>query len=129
MKSTPAKELWQLCRQIVKKRDGPTCYTCGKENLSGADWHIGHFIPKSICSTELAYDPLNLASQCSSCNIWKSGNWLAFEVHLILDHGQKYVDKLKKRNRDTKGKSFGTHWIKNKIVEYQALLDAESAVS
>lgn len=121
MKLTPAKELWALCRQLTRAKYGNTCFTCGKLNLSGSDWQTGHFIAKSICSTELAYDLKNLRPQCAACNIWKSGNWLAFESHLIEEEGQGYVDELKTRNRATKGKSFGTYWLKQRIGDYKLL--------
>lgn len=119
---TPAKQLWSLCREITRRRYGNTCYTCGKQNLSGSDFQTGHFIAKSICSTELAYDLDNLRIQCSACNIWKSGNWVAFEEHLIADHGREYVETLKRRNKETKGKKYGSHWMKQKIVEHKEVL-------
>ena len=35
-------KLWELCKQIIRKRYGNTCYTCGKSGLSGSSWQIGH---------------------------------------------------------------------------------------
>lgn len=117
------KELWKLCREITRKRYGNVCYTCGRNNLSGSDYQTGHFIAKSICSTELAYSLDNLRVQCSACNIWKSGNWLAFEIHLVLDHGQEYVDNLKKHNRATKGLSYGKDWYTARMAYYKGILE------
>lgn len=114
-------KLWQLCREISFKRHGDICYTCGARELTGKNRQLGHFIPKSICSTELAYSLDNLRPQCGSCNIWKSGNWVMFEEHLIQDFGKKFVADLKKKNQQTKGKSYGTHWFKEKIAEYEEL--------
>lgn len=115
------EKLWILCREITRKRYGNICYTCGRGNLSGSDWQTGHFIAKSICSGELAYDLDNLKIQCSACNIWKSGNWLAFEEHLIQDHGKEWVEALKLRNRETKGLSYHKDWYIKKIEEYEAI--------
>lgn len=115
------KKLWELCKQITRETYGNTCYTCGATGLAGSNWHTGHFLTKSLCSTELAYDLKNLRPQCYRCNIHLSGNWPAFELHLVLDHGQSYVDELKERNRKTKGGSFGSYWFEQKIAEYEAI--------
>lgn len=115
------KELWQLCRAIVIARDGNTCYTCGAQDLEGSNRQVGHFITSSICSTELRFDVSNLRVQDFRCNINLSGNWPVFEANLIRDHGQNYVDELKRRNRETKGQKFGTYWLLAKIEEYKQL--------
>lgn len=120
----PTKVLWELCKALIRAQYGNTCYTCGKAGLAGSNWHTGHFITKSICSTELAYDLMNLRPQCYHCNINLSGNWPAFEARLIREHGPEYAETLKRRNRETKGKKFGTPWVLAKIAEYQALLEA-----
>jgi hypothetical protein len=117
-----AKRLWDLCKTLIRERYGNECYTCRKKGLAGSDWHTGHFIAKSICSTELAYDLMNLRPQCYACNVHRSGNWIAFEARLIEEHGLAYVDELKRRNQATKGQKFGTPWLEAKIIEYQALL-------
>lgn len=122
----PTKVLWELCKTLTRAKYGNTCYTCGKTGLEGANWHTGHFITKSICSTELAYDLANLRPQDYHCNINLSGNWPVFEANLIRDHGQGYVDELKNRNRETKGRKFGTPWVLAKIDEYQLLLPEQN---
>lgn len=123
-KITPLKaKLWKLCKEITRESYGNTCYTCGRGGLEGSDYQTGHFIPKSTCSTELAYDLDNLRVQCSACNIWKSGNWPAFEKHLIDDHGEEWVKNLKKRNQQTIGLKYDSLWYEAKIEEYKALLN------
>ena len=117
-----AKKLWELCRKIVKATYPHKCYTCGKTLIEGtADFHIGHFIPKSVCSTELKYSLDNLRPQCSACNIWKSGNWPAFEKHLIEDKGEQFVIDLKKRNIETKGLKYGYFWYEKEIEKLSTL--------
>lgn len=112
-------KLWELCKQITRKRYGHNCYTC----LSFVEHpHTGHFISSSICSTELRYDLDNLRPQCYVCNIHKSGNWLAFEKRLIQDNGKKFVENLKKRNEKTKGLKYDVLWYKEKISEYEKLI-------
>ena len=113
-------QLWQLCREITFKRYGNDCYTCDAKNLTGSNRQCGHFIASSVCSSSLRYDLGNLRPQCAACNIWKSGNWLAFENHLKEDGID--VEELKRRNEQTKGLKYDELWYKEKIEEYSALV-------
>ena len=117
------KDLWELTKQIIRAEYGNTCYTCGQRNLSGSNWHTSHFIPKSICSAELAYSLDNLRPSCYQCNIHLSGNWVAFEAHLKQEEGDEFTDSLKKRNQETKGKLYGRDWYLKKIEEYAKILE------
>lgn len=120
---TKAKErLWELCKQIIRKKYGNTCYTCGTTGLAGSNWQTGHFLTSSTCSMELRYDLKNLRPQCMPCNKWKSGNWFAYEQRLIRDEGQEYVDELKRRNKETMGGNYGLVWIRAKTEEYKEIL-------
>lgn len=112
------KQLWDECKRIVRARHGYVCYTCGA--LTNAP-HTGHFIPSSVCSAEMRYSLDNLRPQCFACNIHKSGNWPAYETHLIVDHGREYPDRLKQRNRDTIGRQYDSLWYLAKIDEYKQL--------
>lgn len=118
----PTHVLWELCKALTRAKYGNSCYTCPAKDLAGSNWHTGHFITKSICSNELAYDLLNLRPQCYHCNINLSGNWPAFESRLVREHGREYAEELKRRNFETKGKKYGTPWVLAKIAEYEALL-------
>lgn len=114
-------KLWELCKQLTRAKYGNICYTCGAGGLEGSNWHTGHFITDSTCSTELSYDLKNLRPQCYRCNINLSGNWVAFEKKLIAKEGQEYVDDLKKRNQATIGLKYDILWYQNKVTEYQKL--------
>lgn len=126
--SKAKQKLWQLCRRLVKikhkKSDGTfQCYTCPQVLLEGQNqFHTGHFISSSICSTAMRYDLENLRPQCATCNVWKGGNWVEFETHLRKDGVD--VEALKQRNRDTRGKKFDILWYKAKISEYENLLES-----
>ncbi len=123
-KKSPLKKLketlWKLCREIQIKRHGRTCYTCGAKNLQGSNCHLGHFIPSSVCSTELRYDLFNLRPQCYHCNINLSGNWIEYEKHLTKDG----IDtaQLKDRNEKTKGLQYREDWYEACIAKYQSML-------
>lgn len=131
MKRTPLKRksksplaklkdrLWELCKQITRKRHGYNCYTCGSYSPAP---HTGHFITDSTCSTELSYSLDNLRPQCFSCNIHKSGNWVVYEENLKRDMGADFPDKLKKRNQETKGLMYRDDWYEQKIAEYEKIL-------
>jgi len=109
-------QLWQLCRQIIIKRYGNICYTCKASNLVGANLHTGHFVTSSLCSIALRYSLDNLRPQCYRCNIHLSGNWIAFERN--LQHDGIDTEELKRRNEETKGKTYGNDWLKDKIMVY-----------
>lgn len=68
----------------------------------------------------LRYSLENLRPQCYGCNIHRSGNWPAYEAHLIRDGID--VEALKRRNQETKGLLYGRQWIIEKIAEYEQLL-------
>ncbi len=114
-------KLWKLCREIIIKRHGTNCYTCPATDLTGSNLHIGHFISSSICSAEMRYSLDNLRPQCFVDNIHRSGNWPAYEAHLIRDGID--VEELKRRNEQTKGLRYDILFYKAKIEEYQALVD------
>ena len=87
-------KLWELCKQVVRKRDGGTCTSCGSTGLEGSNQQTGHFIPSSTCGAYLRYDLRNLHVQCMPCNVHKGGNGAIFYRALELKYGRPFVDKL-----------------------------------
>ena len=36
------RQIWALCKEIIRKKYGNTCYTCDAKGLVGSNWHTGH---------------------------------------------------------------------------------------
>lgn len=117
------KELWELCKQIIRKRYGNTCYTCDAKGLAGSNWHTAHFVARSVCGAYLHYDLRNLRPGCYRCNISLAGNGAVFYRRLVEREGQPYVDQIfADKERITK---LTPQFLREKIEEYTALLTAE----
>lgn len=114
-----AKEkLMALAKKYIKLRDEHTCWSCGKQNLSGKDLHGGHFIPDSIGGVILRYDEDNIHPQCLHCNHFLSGNQAEYYRKMVEVYGQEFVDEMfRKKHQDT------TKWslqdYQDKIYYYQ----------
>lgn len=133
MKKTPLKrkskspivkiqdKLWELCKNIVRKRDGNICVICGKTGLEGSSWHTGHFIPSSTCGAFLRYDLRNLHSSCYNCNINLGGNGAMFYKALVEKYSQEFVDNIfRDKNITIKADVL---FYEQKISNYQGLQD------
>lgn len=123
-KKTPEKKLkeklWELCKNLVRKRDGNVCIICNKTNLDGSGWHTGHFIPSSTCGAFLRYDLRNLHSSCYNCNINLGGNGAMFYKVLVEKYGQNFVDKIfQDKNNIIKADST---FYEEKIKQYEKIL-------
>jgi len=114
-------KLWELCKQITRLRYGNVCYTCGKTGLIGSDWHTSHFIPKASVGAYLKYDLRILRPSCYHCNINLGGNGAEYYRRMVLEIGQKQVDKI----FDDKRISIKADeiWYKEKILEYEVYLN------
>ena len=119
-------KLWNECKRIVRQRyqqpDGAwRCYTCDSRIDQPRNAHTGHFIPSSVCSTEMRYDLDNLRVQCYACNIHRSGNWVEFEKRLKKEKGKNFPDTLKSRNESTKGAMYREDWYEMYLKNYKEL--------
>jgi hypothetical protein len=114
-------KLWELCKQIVRKRDGNVCVSCMKGELEGANHHTGHLIPSAACGAFLRYDLRNIHSQCYHCNINLGGNGAMFYKRLVDIYGQEFVDGIF-RDKQIVIKADVTFYSK-KIAEYEELIN------
>lgn len=113
------KELWELCKQTVRKRDGNKCVICGQQNLVGSNWHTGHLIPRSTCGALLRYDIRNLHSSCYYCNINLGGNGAMYLRYIESNYGKDFADNL--FIDKTKFAKDNIHLLLHKIKEYEEI--------
>ena len=88
------RNLWILCKSIIRKLYGNTCYTCGAKGLAGSNWHTGHLWAKASLGAYLKYDLRVLRPQCYRCNIIMGGLGAEFYRRMFIIEGQEYMEKL-----------------------------------
>lgn len=113
------RKLWELCKQITRRRYGNTCYTCGAKDLVGANWHTGHLWPKSALGAWLKYDLRVLRPQCYHCNINLGGNGAVYYRKMVEEMGQGYMDALE-AEKEISVQAFDRYL--QQFSEYEALL-------
>lgn len=92
------RELWDLLRIYVRKRDGDACFSCGATGLEGRNWQLGHLFNAGM-SNILRFHPLNLHPQDMRCNIHLGGNGAAYASRFIEVYGVDqllYLDSIKR---------------------------------
>lgn len=126
-------KLWELCKQIIRKRDGNVCVICGMAGISGSNWHTGHLIPSSVCGIMLRYDLRNIHSNCYNCNINLGGNGAEYYRRLSAEYGVDFVEAIfadrkliAKANRsfyEQKIEEYTqiSHWDKDRILDHTRL--------
>jgi len=122
-KSTKKKledKLWELCKQITRKRYGNVCYACGKQGLEGSNWHTGHLYPKATLSAYMKYDLRVLRPQCYNCNINLGGNGAVYLEKMIEREGEEYLEQIRK-DKMISIRADEQFYI-DKIVEYTEIL-------
>ena len=88
------RKLWELCKQIIRHSYPNTCYTCGRTQLSGLNWHTGHLWAKASLGAYLKYDLRVLRPQCYNCNINLGGLGAEFYRRMFIIEGQEYMETL-----------------------------------
>lgn len=113
------RDLWELCKQIIRKKYGNVCYTCGASGLVGGNWHTGHLMAKASLGAYLKYDLRVLRPQCYKCNIHHGGAGAEFYRKMTVEIGPTAMDELI-RDRQVSVKAYD-HYIKL-IGEYTEVL-------
>jgi len=73
------KQLDNLSKDVVRKRDGNICQHCGKF-VEGSNRHVSHVIPVSA-GHKLRWEPLNMKVLCYRCHLswWHKNPMRAYE--------------------------------------------------
>lgn len=97
------RKIWVECKRIIRQKYGNKCFTCGRSDLQGSNWHTGHCFPKAALGASLKYDLRLLRPQCYNCNINLGGNGALFIENLRRVEGNDYVNQiLADRNKTVK---------------------------
>lgn len=95
------RHLWEIIKQIIRKKYGNTCYTCGQTNLSGSNQQTGHMWAKASVGAYLKYDIRILRIQCFKCNIFHGGRGADFYAKMLKEIGQDAMENLQKDRQKT----------------------------
>lgn len=123
------EELWQLCKQITRKRyvlpDGTwVCYTCGSAIDAPYKAHTGHCVPDAYGGILLRFDLRNLRIQDMRCNLQLGGMGAIYLMRLRNEIGEEEVDDmfslLYMRGKKINEREF----LENKIKEYKLILSS-----
>lgn len=112
------RKIWELCKQIIRKKYGAHCYTCGQTGLTGSNWHTGHLWAKASLGAYLKYDLRVLRPQCYHCNINLGGRGADFYSRMLRENGSQYMEELEKE-RQVSVKAYD-HYLKI-LAEYEEL--------
>lgn len=121
------KDLKKVLYPYIKKRDGNTCFSCGKLNLEGRDWNAGHFFPASWCNFVYRYDPRNIHSQCSYCNRYLHGNYPMYRIAMVKHYGNRVVNEIEKHHKKPIPKDYETReWLTKQVNYFKELCITET---
>ena len=89
--------LWRMFSKFIRLRDSDwrgycKCISCSTIK-QWKEMDCGHYIPKGSDSA-LKYNEINNNGQCTSCNVYKSGNLIEYRRGLIEKYGEAMVNKL-----------------------------------
>lgn len=117
--SVVQRKLWQLCKEITRKRYAHNCYTCGAVGLVGSNLHTGHMWAKASVGAYMKYDLRILRPQCYNCNINLGGRGADFYARMLNEIGEEKMAQLQRDRQVTVNAM--EHYLKL-INEYTELL-------
>lgn len=88
------EQCWKLFSLWIRKSnadEGGTCecYTCGRL-AHFSEMHAGHFV--SGRTNAVLFDERIVKPQCPRCNIFLGGNYSAYTLRMLDEHGRDSVD-------------------------------------
>lgn len=127
-RKSKVKELDELVKKIVRKRDENRCQWCGKY-VTGSNCHVSHVIPRSK-GYALRWDLQNLKVLCYHChiNVWhknpiEASAWFDYEFPYRADYLRMHKEDIipsRQREEFMEKKLFELTdiWLKIKDGEY-----------
>lgn len=91
------KDAWKACSEYVRRLEADphtelsTCVTCGKTG-HWKSMQAGHFVPGRRGLN--FFDVRGIHTQCSGCNLFKSGNLIKYWPFMQKTYGQEIIDEL-----------------------------------
>jgi 5-methylcytosine-specific restriction endonuclease McrA len=87
---------WKAISKYVRQRDR-YCVTCGAiGNQAGHYRHNTDKPTQNLGGNALWYDIRNINSQCSSCNLYKSGNLTNYALYLVERYGHGILQEIQR---------------------------------
>lgn len=77
---------------ILRDREKP-CVTCKSWS---ENWQSGHFIHGKNSLTY--FDETNVNKQCPRCNLYLSGNEVAYTLYMIETYGKEHIERLQEEH-------------------------------
>lgn len=116
-------QCWKVFSEWIRRShadEGGTveCYTC-RRLFFYKEVHAGHFV--SGRTNAVLFDERIVKPQCPKCNIFMSGNYSAYTLRMLDDHGRDYVDELLALKHQTV--KFTRSDLLEKIEVYKAKLE------
>lgn len=118
--STIQNKLWEIVKEIIRKKHGNVCYTCRQTGLSGSNWQTGHMWAKASVGAWLKYDLRILRPQCAICNLFHGGRGADFYARMLREIGEEKMAELQKDRQVIVPNAYD-HYI-GLIKEYKKLL-------
>ena len=112
--------LWKWFSKYIKKRDKGACFTCPSRNLSGRNYHAGHFISRRF--KRLKFDEDNVHGQCARCNVFLSGNLIVYRNRMIKKYGTRQIESFESIELKQDVFKLDREWLIEKINHYKRIL-------
>ena len=103
-------KFWKIFSEMIKRRDGGKCISCGSDGLEGVFAHAGHLFTSKMHGS-VRYHPKNVHTQCRRCNIFMSGAGPDYAREFIRKYGTEFFEEMYKKSKELK------KWTAPEIVE------------
>lgn len=93
--------IWDEVKRITRTRHPNVCFTCGRKDLAGSNWHSGHMWPKAALGAYMKYDLRIIRPQCYFCNVNLGGRGADFYAKMLAEIGPEAMAALEAERQVT----------------------------